>query len=112
VSPGTRLENLVANHLLREVNFLEDTKGARLKLYTLRDKEKREIDFVITEREQPIRFIEVKQSDTDISGSLFYYKNKFPKAEFVQVVQQLHQGRSKQGIRVIPLTEYLLSLAS
>lgn len=38
---GTRFENLVATHLLKRLQFLEDRSGDRLGLHYLRDRDQR-----------------------------------------------------------------------
>jgi predicted AAA+ superfamily ATPase len=70
---GVRLENLVAISLLKYANWVEDSKGKKCSLQTLRTKEKKEVDFVIVEEDKPKLIIEVKLSDTAISpiASLF-----------------------------------------
>ena len=40
------LENLVANHLLKRAHYLSDTEAEDCELYYIRDKEKREVDFL------------------------------------------------------------------
>ena len=51
--PGARLENLVACTLLKEVHYRQDCLGENLSLHYIRDREKREIDFLITREQQP-----------------------------------------------------------
>ena len=60
--PGARLENMVACHLLKWCNYLEDSEGRSLELRFYRDTTGREVDFVILENDKPIRFIECKSS--------------------------------------------------
>ncbi|NQY74635.1 MAG: ATP-binding protein, partial [Candidatus Margulisbacteria bacterium] len=48
VDPGARFENMVAGHLLKTVHYLRDTEGFKTELFYLRDKEKREVDFLVT----------------------------------------------------------------
>ena len=108
---GARFECMVAVHLLKYVNYLEDTQGRRVELRYFRDIEGREIDFVLTEKSVPFLGVECKISDSDVSKSLFYFKNKFPKVS----CWQLHlKGRkdyvSKTGIRVAPAIELLKTL--
>jgi len=63
--PGTKLENLVACSLLKEIHFREDCFGEQWHLYYLRNKDAREIDFFITSDDQPFLMIEVKWSDSN-----------------------------------------------
>jgi len=72
---GIRLENLVAVSLLKYLNWIEDSKGQRCRLYTLRTKEGKEVDFVLVVDENPELIIEVKQTETSVSQSLHYFHN-------------------------------------
>ena len=83
---GTRLENLVAVSLLKHLNWIEDSKGIRCQLNSLRTKEKKEVDFVMMENDEPKLIIEVKLSDTSISPSLHYFHKKYEMAA-AQVVK-------------------------
>ena len=71
-----RFENLVASHLLKYVNFEQDTRGRDLELKYFRDIDNHEIDFVITEKNKPIQCIECKWQDSPVNSSLLYFKNK------------------------------------
>ena len=83
---GARFENLVANHLLKRLHFLEDYTGDAYSLCYLRDKEKREVDFVITKNKRVQTLIEVKTSDESVSKNLIYYANELKTKEGVQIV--------------------------
>lgn len=60
---GSRFENLIAVHLLKWVNFEQDANGRALDLRHFRDIEKREVDFVVTEKGRPLLFVECKSGD-------------------------------------------------
>jgi predicted AAA+ superfamily ATPase len=108
---GARFECLVAAHLLKHANFLEDTQGRRIELRFFRDIEGRETDFIITEKSKPILAVECKLSDEDISKSLFYFKNKFPDVPAWQIhLNGKKNYQSKTGIRVAPAIELLKDL--
>ena len=47
-NPGARAENFVAVHLLKAVHFWTDRGFGEFGLHYLRDKEKREVDFIVT----------------------------------------------------------------
>lgn len=76
---GARLENAVACALLKRLHFLEDTAGERCALHYLRDKEKREVDFLTIREGKPEWLIETKLTDTEIDSlkhfSRFFNKN-------------------------------------
>lgn len=59
---GMKIENFVASHLLKAIHFWNDMGFGEYELYFVRDKEQREIDFLITEEQKPWILIEVKSS--------------------------------------------------
>lgn len=70
---GAKFENLVANHLLKMLNFLEDTQGYKCELRYIRDKDGREVDFCIVIDNKVVELIEVKLNDSSVSKSLIYF---------------------------------------
>ncbi len=64
---AARFENLVACHLLKACHFWTDTGYGRFDLFYLRDKEKREIDFLVVRDGQPWLPVEAKYSDAAVS---------------------------------------------
>lgn len=107
---GAQLENLVACCLLKHIQLKKDAAGENLALYYLRDKEKREVDFVVTRNRRPHWLIEVKKSDDAISRSLKYYTEKLRPRESIQLVYQLDRAREKSGIKTLPLGKWLQGL--
>jgi len=106
---GVRLENLVATSLLKNLNHTEDTKGKRCRLETLRTKEKKEVDFVMVEDDQPKLIVEVKLSDAGINPSLRYFHNRYG-LEAVQIVKNLHNERMVDGIQLRRAADFLREL--
>ena len=106
--PGFRFENLVASHLLKWVQYFEDTQGRDLELRFYRDLEQREVDFVIVEDKKPIAFIECKLSEKAISPHLKYLKRKFPKTACYQILfDSIEDFIGDEGIRVGPAHKLL-----
>ncbi|MCX6117575.1 MAG: ATP-binding protein [Proteobacteria bacterium] len=62
---SARFENLVANHLLKHQQFLEDTRGVRGSLCYLRNKKGLEVDFLLVEKSQPTIMVECKLTATE-----------------------------------------------
>lgn len=84
---GARRENFIASHLLKAVHFWTDRGLGDYDLYFLRDKEKREVDFLVTKNNNPWFLVEVKSSENKgISPSLFYYKEATQAQFALQVV--------------------------
>ncbi|MBI4656222.1 MAG: ATP-binding protein [Elusimicrobia bacterium] len=104
---GLRFENMVALHLIKWAAFEQDSKGSEIEIRYFRDVEGREIDFVVLENSRPLKFIECKWSDTDISGNLKYMKKKFPKAEYYQIYAEGKKEYIKNGIHLIPAFKFL-----
>lgn len=73
---GARLENFVASHLLKAVHFWTDYGFGEYDLYYLRDKDKREVDFLVTKDKQPWFLVEVKNSDKELSKSLYHFQKQ------------------------------------
>ena len=76
--PGPRFENLVACHLLKWVHFQQDANGLDLELRFFRDKDGREVDFIVLDRSRPIMAVECKRSASRPSRSLRYWQKRFP----------------------------------
>jgi hypothetical protein len=110
--PGPRFENLVAAHLLKWVDFEQDTKGRDLELRYFRDVDGREVDFVVVERRRPLLAVECKWGDEPIARGLRYLKERFPDCEAWQVsAQGVKDYASPQGIRVASALRLLCQLA-
>ncbi|MCH9770270.1 MAG: DUF4143 domain-containing protein [Gammaproteobacteria bacterium] len=94
-------EYTVAVHLLKWVQFEVDTKARDLELRYFRDVDRREVDFIITEDNQPIMAIECKWDSVSISDSLKYFKKRFPDCRAWQISMVGKKDYlSKEGIRV------------
>lgn len=81
--PGARIENFIASHLLKAVHFWTDRGFGEYGLYYLRDKEKREVDFLVSKNKKPWFLVEVKSSGSvGISKSLYHFQKmaKIPHA--------------------------------
>ncbi len=74
--PGQRAENMVASHLLKAVHFWTDTGLGSYDLYYLRDKMKREVDFLVMRDKKPWFLVEAKSSPSkNLSPGLCYFAN-------------------------------------
>ena len=104
---GTRLENLVACALLKEVQRAQDVDGAVLDLQFIRTKDGHEIDFLITREKQPYQLIEVKWKDAGLSRNFKKILTTEPLSR-IQVVGELAQSKSYPGgERIEPAKEFL-----
>ena len=89
-NPGRLNENFIASHLLKAVHYWTDSGWGNYDLYYLRDKEKREVDFLIVKNKKPWILVEVKKSiQNSISKNLYYYQNQLNVADAFQVVMDM-----------------------
>jgi predicted AAA+ superfamily ATPase len=107
---GARYENLVATHLLKAIHFLEDRDGYRYQLRYLRDKEGREVDFVLTREKKICEIIEAKWNDDQISPSLRYYQEKLKPPKTTQIIGKRMRPFDKDSIRVVSALDDLQDL--
>ena len=82
---GARFENLVAANLLKFCHYQEDTFGEDMELCYLRDKNKREVDFVVLKNNQPIFAVECKSGQGDVSRPIRYFSERTEIPKFFQV---------------------------
>ena len=73
---GQRAETFVACHLLKAVNGWSDMGLGAFELGYLRDKEKREVDFLVSRDGKPWFLAEVKYGDESLSPSLKRYQDQ------------------------------------
>lgn len=98
---GARFENLVATHLLKRIQFLQEHSGHRYELRYLRDKEGREVDFVILRDRKVHELWEAKLSDAAPSAHLRYYAERLRPTRAVQVVAAPNILHERDGVCVI-----------
>ena len=108
--PGARFENLVACSLLKRQHFLEDINGDSTGLHYIKDKEKREVDF-LTLRNKTIEYlIEVKNSDPEVSPHLQYYSDRLQPEKAIQLVHHLNRELTRGSIHVLQAAKWLEGL--
>jgi predicted AAA+ superfamily ATPase len=104
---GARFENLVATHLLKRVHFLEDRDGFRYELRYVRDKDGREVDFVILRDGKVHEMYEAKWADTAVSKSLVHFANMLQPLRAIQIVGAV-EAREKHGnLHVVRAQDFL-----
>jgi len=104
---ASRLENMIALHLLKFCHFLYDTQGYKTNLYYLRDTEKREVDFMVTVDNKPWFCTEVKSSFKEVPSSLKYFAEKLKVPLVYQVVKEEKTDYVKGNVRIISADKFL-----
>ena len=109
---GVRFENLVACTLLKNNHFREDCYGETRGLYYLRNKDKKEIDFLITKNKKPIQMIETKWKDDRLSTNFDVFSKDIPGlVDKIQVVRELKRDRTtSSGHQIRKVSSWLLSI--
>jgi predicted AAA+ superfamily ATPase len=108
---GTRFENLIASHLLKWCDFTENFGFPPLALHFVRDKDKREVDFLVTLEGKPWLLVEVKLSETSPGPSLNYFGDRLNIKHRVLVVEKrLPKNGFAAGIRVMDAASFCASL--
>ena len=107
---GARFENLIANSLLKRLHYLEDRDGYRYELRYIRDKEGREVDFVIVKDGKIEELIEAKYSDETISRSLVYYAERLKPPKATQIVANLRRPFDKGRVKITDPISYFRSI--
>lgn len=83
---AARFENLVASHLLKTCHYWTDTGEGLFELFYLRNKEKKEIDFLITKNKIPWLPVECKLSETNLSPNFMTFLPQIQTSYFLQIV--------------------------
>jgi len=86
---GARAETLVACHLLKATEGWTDLGLGHYELRYLRDKLKREVDFVVVRDGKPWFLVEVKKADANLSPALAHFQAQTGAEHAFQVVLDL-----------------------
>jgi uncharacterized protein len=86
VEPGPRAETYVACHLFKAVQVWQDLGFGEFGLCYLRDKQRREVDFVVIRDGQPWFLVEVKQAQRELGPNLRYFQLQLAAPHAFQIV--------------------------
>ncbi len=104
---GTRLENLVACALFKEIHRAQDVDGENVDLYFIKNKDGQEIDFLVTREKQPYQLVEVKWKDASLSQNFKRFLAE-QSLKRVQVVGTIEEAKSfPGGERIEPAKDFL-----
>jgi uncharacterized protein len=108
---GSRFENFIGSHLLKWCHWMEDIEGVDMELRFFRDREQREVDFVVMKDQKPIIMCEVKAADRSFSKHLYYLKQKFPEVRANQIVRDpIDPVMNLDGLELISALNFLREL--
>lgn len=109
-SPGSRFENLIALHLLKLCHFLDDREGYPVALHHLRDRDGREVDFLMTLDRRPWFAVEVKLKASRVDPAVPYFRDKLGIPWAYQVTFEGDRDFIEEGVRVLPAHRFLAAL--
>jgi len=104
---GAVFENLVACHLLKQIHFARDSEGHKMELYFLRDKDQREVDFLVTKNNKVEELIEVKLKSTEVSKNLLYYSDKLLPSKSRQIVMKKDYLKKNNQLEIVDIYKAL-----
>jgi predicted AAA+ superfamily ATPase len=111
---GQRFETLMACHLLKATDGWTDLGYGQFELRYIRDKQKREIDFVITRDSKPWILVEAKLRDTRLSPALPHFQQLTGAAHAFQVVMHMPFVNAnpfdRKGPLIVPARTFLSQL--
>lgn len=105
---GNRLENLVAVSLVRMAARLTEKGLGEFQINYIRDREKREVDFVLVRDGSPICLFETKEGDRNISRHAKRFSEKLG-IPYYQIVHRAERVEEFPGnCFIIPITNFLM----
>jgi predicted AAA+ superfamily ATPase len=112
---GDRAETFVGCHLLKAAEGWTDMGLGKFQLGYMRDKSRREVDFVMTKDGKPWFLVEVKNRQEAISGALKYHQDQIKAPHAFQVVIEADYVdadcfEAPRGPLVVPARTFLSQL--
>ena len=104
---GQRKENLAAIHLKKACDYFTDTAQGHFELYYLRDKEKREVDFLLLKNKKPWILVECKSSEKTPDKNLQYFHEVIkPEKSFQLIDDNDYKKAYRDGITVMSYEKF------
>lgn len=107
---AARFENLIGLHLLKLCHYLEDAEGHAVELHHLRDRDGREVDFLVTSDRKAWFAVEAKLSETRVDPALRHFRDRLGIPFCYQVTLEGTRDFVEDGVRVVPANRFLAAL--
>lgn len=107
---GVRFENLVACHLLKNVQWQQDTRSAPVDLHYIRTKDEAEVDFCLSSGDTLTHLVECKLSDPKPHRALSRFAEQWPQAQAVQLLRECHAEADFDRLQVRDAASWLAAL--
>lgn len=97
-------------HLLKLCHHLEDAEGHAASLHYLRDRDGREVDFLVTVGRKPWFAVEAKLRETRVDPALVHFRERLSIPWVYQVTLEASRDFVEKGVRVLPAGRFLGAL--
>ncbi len=108
--PSARFENMIASHLLKFCHYFYDYEGYKTELSFLRNVDKKEVDFLVTIDKKPWFAVEAKLTESEVSKSLLYFKERLKIPYVYQVLRESGLNRYVNNVHIISADCFLSSI--
>ena len=109
-----RLENLAALHLLKACHYWTDVGSGFFDLHFVRNKEKREVDFLITRDHKPWMLVECKSNQKSPSVNLVHFAEALGTPHNYQLVTDSTSSHDREfpahNIRIMSYQKFMAGL--
>jgi predicted AAA+ superfamily ATPase len=107
---GVRFENMVAAHLLKNVQWQQDTRGQAADLHYIRTKDGAEVDFCLSDGDILTHLVECKLSDTKPHHTLGRFAEQFAQAQAIQLVRECKAEANMGRLQIRDAAAWLAGL--
>lgn len=107
---GVRFENMVAAHLLKNVQWQQDTRGQSADLHYIRTKDGAEVDFCLSGGDTLTHLVECKLSDTKPHHTLGRFAEQFAQAQAIQLVRECRAEADMGRLQIRDAATWLAGL--
>ncbi|VAW39568.1 hypothetical protein MNBD_DELTA03-945 [hydrothermal vent metagenome] len=108
---GARFENMVASHLLKFCDFYHDVYGIKTVLWYIRDREGREVDFLVTWGDTPWFMVECKlKAGSTRMLNYFAERLRVEQKFLVTMNEREHYFDRQNKVLVVPASRFLMAL--
>ncbi len=108
---GARFENMIASHLLKFCDYYRHVYGIKTRLWYIRDREGREVDFLVTWAEEPWFMVECKLTSGQTRMLNYFAERLGVDQKFlVTMDEKQHYLDKKTNTLVLPASRFLMAL--
>ena len=108
---GARFENMIASHLLKFCDFYRYVYGIKANLWYIRDREGREVDFLVSWGDTPWFMVEAKLQKCSFKNMQYFAGHLNVSQKFMVTLDERHHFYDKTThVHVIPASKFLMAL--